>query len=87
VEEISFLLICVNMVGPILGKGVELVSVVIHGLVKLLQLQELLQLATEQTHREMMTTEGGAELDPWNGCQKTRKNVNDCITGQDITLC
>jgi hypothetical protein len=34
--------------------------------VPLLQVQELLQLAAEQTYREVMTTEGGAELAPWD---------------------
>jgi hypothetical protein len=36
VEEVGFLLICVDVVGPILGKGVELSSIVIHGVVPLL---------------------------------------------------
>jgi hypothetical protein len=65
-EEVGFLLIHVDMIGAVLGKGVELVSVVIHRVVPLLQVKELLQLATEQTHREMMTTEGSAVLTPWN---------------------
>jgi hypothetical protein len=48
------------MVGPILGKSVELANVVMHGVVPLLQVQEFLQLAVEQTRREMMTTKGDA---------------------------
>jgi hypothetical protein len=40
-EEVSFLLIRVDMVGAILGKGVELMSIVIHGVVPLLQVKEL----------------------------------------------
>jgi hypothetical protein len=45
-EEVGFLLINVDTVGPILGKGVELSSIVIHSAVPLLQVKELLQLAT-----------------------------------------
>jgi hypothetical protein len=37
------------MVGPILGEGVEPACVVVHGVVALLQIKELLQLAAEQT--------------------------------------
>jgi hypothetical protein len=33
-----FLLVCVDMVGPVLEEGVELASVVIHGVVPLLQI-------------------------------------------------
>jgi hypothetical protein len=43
-EEVDFLLICVDMVSPILSEGVELVHVVIHGVVPLFQVKELLQL-------------------------------------------
>jgi hypothetical protein len=66
VEDTGFLFICVNMVGSVLGEGVELANVVIHRVIPLLQAQELLQLAAEQTRREVMTTEGGAELTPWD---------------------
>jgi hypothetical protein len=47
----SFLLIRINVVGDILGKGVELSSVVEQCVVPLLKIMELLQLATEQTHK------------------------------------
>ena len=65
-EDTGFLLIRVNMVGSVLGEGVELANVVIHRVVPLLQAQELLQLAAEQIRREVMTMEGGAELAPWD---------------------
>jgi hypothetical protein len=65
-EEVGFLLICVDMVGPILGESLELVKAVMHGVVPLLQVQQLLQLVAEQSHREMMTMEGSAELTPCN---------------------
>ena len=64
-EDTGFLLIRVNMVGSVLGEGVELANVVIHRVVPLLQAQEL-QLAAEQTRREVMTMEGSAKLGPWN---------------------
>jgi hypothetical protein len=38
-EEVGFLLICVDMVGPVLGEGVELAYVVVHGVVPLLQVR------------------------------------------------
>jgi hypothetical protein len=38
------------MVGPVLGQGVELVNVVVHKVVPLLQVKELIQLAVEQIH-------------------------------------
>jgi hypothetical protein len=66
VEDTGFLFICVNMVGSVLGEGVELANVVIHKVIPLLQAQELLHLAAEQTRREVMTTEGGAKLTPWD---------------------
>jgi hypothetical protein len=65
-KEVGFLLILVDIVGPILGEGVEQAYIVIHGMVPLLQVKELLQLVAEQTHRGIMTTEGSAELTPWN---------------------
>jgi hypothetical protein len=33
VEDVGFLLFRVDMVGPILGEGVELVSIVVHSVV------------------------------------------------------
>jgi hypothetical protein len=46
-EEVGFLLIHINMVGPKLGKGVELSSVVENCMVPLLKIQKLLQFTTE----------------------------------------
>jgi hypothetical protein len=46
---VGFLLIRIHMVRPVLGKGVEMPRVVEHGVVHLLEIQELLQLAAEQT--------------------------------------
>jgi hypothetical protein len=51
VEKVDFLLIRTDVVGPILGKGVELSSVVIDGVVSLLKIQTLLQLGAEHIHR------------------------------------
>jgi hypothetical protein len=65
-EDTGFLLICVHMVGSVLGQGVELANVVTHRVVPLLQAQELLQLAVEQTHQEVMTTEGSTKLALWD---------------------
>jgi hypothetical protein len=49
--QVGLLFICVNMVGAILRQGVELPCVVKYTAVPLLKVQELLQLAAEQTHR------------------------------------
>jgi hypothetical protein len=54
------------MGGPILGESLELVKAVVLGVVPFLQVQQLLQLVAEQSHLEMMTMEGGAELTPCN---------------------
>jgi hypothetical protein len=50
--EVSFLLICVNMVRPVLGKSIELSCVVEYTLIPLLKVQEFLQLGAEQTRRK-----------------------------------
>jgi hypothetical protein len=50
-EEVVFLHIRVDMVGSVLGNGVELSSIVEQCVVPLLKIKELLQLAAEQTHR------------------------------------
>jgi hypothetical protein len=49
--QVCLLFICVNVVGAILSQGVELPRVVEYTVVLLLKVQELLQLAVEQTHR------------------------------------
>jgi hypothetical protein len=49
--QVCLLFICVNVVGAILSQGVELPRVVEYTVVLLLKVQELLQLAMEQTHR------------------------------------
>jgi hypothetical protein len=46
-EELSILHIHVLMVGPILGKGGKLLSVVVRGVVPLLKANKLLQLLAE----------------------------------------
>jgi hypothetical protein len=54
------------VVCAILSKGVELPRVVEYDVVPLLKVQELLQLATEQTRRYVMCTECSTEFFPWN---------------------
>jgi hypothetical protein len=49
--QVGLLFIRVNVVGAILSQGVELPHVVEYTAVSLLKVQELLQLAIEQTHR------------------------------------
>jgi hypothetical protein len=49
--QVCLIFICVNVVGAILSQGVELPRVVEYTVVLLLKVQELLQLAVEQTHR------------------------------------
>jgi hypothetical protein len=49
--QVDLLFICVNMVGAILTQGVELPRVVKYTAVPLLKVQELPQLAAEQTRR------------------------------------
>jgi hypothetical protein len=39
------------MIWPILSKGVDLSSIVEHSMIPLFKIQELFQLAAEQTHR------------------------------------
>jgi hypothetical protein len=49
--EVSFLLICVDVVRPILGKSIELSCAVEYTAIPLLKVLEFLQLGVEQTHR------------------------------------
>jgi hypothetical protein len=39
-EELGFLLVHVDMMSPVLGEAIELVIVVVHGVVPLLQVEE-----------------------------------------------
>jgi hypothetical protein len=64
--HVGLLFILVDMVYPVLSKSVELPCVVEYTMVPLLQAQELLQLAVEQTHRLVMCTKGSMEFTPWN---------------------
>jgi hypothetical protein len=50
-KKLGFLHIHVNMMSPVLGEVVELVGVVIHGVVPLLQVEELLQFAAHEARR------------------------------------
>jgi hypothetical protein len=47
VEEVGFLLIRADVVGPIFGKGVELSPVAIHYMVPMLKIQKLLHLCAK----------------------------------------
>jgi hypothetical protein len=49
--QVGLLLIRVDVVQPLLGKGIELPCVVEYTVVPLLKVQELLELGAEQTHR------------------------------------
>jgi hypothetical protein len=49
--QAGLLFICVDVVCAILSQGVELPHVVEYTLVPLLKVQELIQVAAEQTHR------------------------------------
>jgi uncharacterized membrane protein YuzA (DUF378 family) len=62
--QVGLLLIRVDVVRTILGKGVELSRVVEYNVVALLKVQKLLQLGAEQTHRLVMCVEGSIELTP-----------------------
>jgi hypothetical protein len=54
-KELSFLCIRDDVMSPIMGETVVLAAVAIHGVVPMLQVEELLQLM-----------EGNAKLTPWN---------------------
>jgi hypothetical protein len=51
VVEVSFLLIRVDVVRPILGKSIELSCVVEYTMIPLLKVQEFLLLGVERTYR------------------------------------
>jgi hypothetical protein len=49
-EELSLLILCINVVCPVLGEVVELVEVVVDEVVPLLQVEELRQLVVHEAH-------------------------------------
>jgi hypothetical protein len=63
-EERHLLLISVGVVGAILREVVELLAILVHTARTLLQVQELLKLASHQTRGDVVSTESCAELDP-----------------------
>jgi hypothetical protein len=63
-EERHLLLIGVGVVGAILREVVEHLVVLVHTARTLLQVQELLKLASHQGHRDVVPTESCAELGP-----------------------
>jgi hypothetical protein len=63
-EERHLLLISVSVVGAILREVVQLPTVLIHTTQTLLQVQELLKLASHQAHGDVVSTESYAELIP-----------------------
>jgi hypothetical protein len=64
--QVGLLLIRIDMVRPVLGKGVELPHVVEYTTISLLKIKELLQLGSKQTRRQVMCVESSTELAPWN---------------------
>jgi hypothetical protein len=65
-EKRHLLLIGIGVVGAVLREVVELLAVLIHTTRTLLQLQELLKLASHQAHRDLVPTKSRAELSPWH---------------------
>jgi hypothetical protein len=63
-EERHLLHVSVDVVGAILREVVELLAVLIHTAQTLLQVQELLKLASHQAREDVVPTESCAELDP-----------------------
>jgi hypothetical protein len=49
--EVGLLLISIHMIGAILSQGIELPGILKHDVVPLFEVQELFQLAVEQTCR------------------------------------
>jgi hypothetical protein len=63
-EELSLLLVHVNVVCSVLHEVVELLAVLMDGVVPLSQVEELYQLTMHKAHREVTATKGDAELTP-----------------------
>jgi hypothetical protein len=64
--QVGLLFIRVNVVCAIVNQGVEQPHVVEYTVVPLLKVEDLLQLAAEQTRRKVMCMEGSTEFIPWN---------------------
>jgi hypothetical protein len=63
-EERHLLLVSVDVVGAVLREVVELLAILVHTTRTLLQVQELLKLASYQAHGDMVPTESCAEHGP-----------------------
>ena len=64
IETVHLLLISIHMSPSILCKMVELVHILHHSHVSLLQLKKLGQLPIQQTSRNIVLTEGSGKLPP-----------------------
>jgi hypothetical protein len=64
-KKCHLLLVGIGMVGAVLREVVELL-VLIHTAQTLLQVQELLKLATHQARRDVVSTKSRAEFSPWH---------------------
>jgi hypothetical protein len=62
VEELSLLVIRVNMMCLVLHEVIELLVVLVNSVVPLLQVEELSLLVTHETHRNVMPMESGMAL-------------------------
>jgi hypothetical protein len=65
-EKWYLLLIGIGVVAAVLTKVVELLAVLIHTTWTLLQVQELLKLASHQTCRDVVPMKSHAEFGPWH---------------------
>jgi hypothetical protein len=65
-EKQHLLLIGIGVVGVVLREVVELLAVLIHTARTLLQVQELLKLASHQAHKDVVPTKSRAEFGPWH---------------------
>jgi hypothetical protein len=65
-EKRHLLLISIGMVGAVLREVVELLAVLVHTARTLLQVQELLRLASHQAHRDVVPTKSCVEFSPWH---------------------
>jgi hypothetical protein len=65
-ENRHLLLIGIGVVGAVLREVVELLAVLIHTAQTLLQVQELLKLASHQARRDVVPTKSHAEFSPWH---------------------
>jgi hypothetical protein len=65
-EKRHLLLVGIDMVGAALREVVELLSILVHTARTLLQVQELLKLASHQAHRDVVPTKSCVEFSPWH---------------------